>query len=261
MKIKGVILAGGSGSRLYPLTKTTNKHLLPVGGKPMLQHNIEKLTEAGIDEILIVTGGEHLGAIAEFCGSGEEFGCKFTYRVQDKAGGIAQALALAEGFIHEGEYMCVILGDNIFEDSLASAVRLYGGSVMHEEPKVSAKVMLKAVEDPERFGVAEIAIGQDDAQQNREQDFCGQPMYINGIEEKPKNPKSKYAVTGIYFYPYGVFDIIRYQRPSDRGELEITDVNNEYIKRRELVCGFWDGWWTDAGTPESYQRANQLVGW
>jgi len=261
MIIKGVILAGGSGSRLHPLTKTTNKHLLPVGGKPMLQHNIEKLSEAGLEEILIVTVGEHLGAIAEFCGSGKEFGCKFTYKVQDEAGGIAQALALAEGFINPGEYMCVILGDNIFEDSLKSAVVTYSGSVEHAEPKVSAKVMLKVVEDPGRFGVADIALGEDKDQQNRSQDFCGHTAYINGIEEKPENPKSKFAVTGIYFYPYSVFEIISYQRPSDRGEMEITDVNNEYIKRRELICGFWDGWWTDAGTPASYRKANELVDW
>lgn len=243
MKIKGVILAGGSGSRLYPLTKTTNKHLLPVGGKPMLQRCVEKLTEAGMEDIMIVTGGEHLGVIAEFFGSGKEFGCKFTYKVQDKAGGIAQALNLAEGFVSPGEHMCVILGDNIFEDSLKSSVERYLALNSHEGVP-SAMVMLKQVEDPERFGVAEFVDGG-----------------IVSILEKPENPKTDLAVTGVYFYPSDVFEIIGTLKPSDRGELEITDVNNEYIKQVRMATDTWDGWWTDAGTPESYKRANELVGW
>lgn len=243
MKIKGVILAGGSGSRLYPLTKVTNKHLLPVGGKPMLQHCVEKLTEAGIDEILIVTGGEHVGAIAEFCGGGRDFGCKFTYKVQDEAGGIAQALSLAEGFVNPGEHMCVLLGDNIFEDSLLPTVMSFRLACEQELPPASL-VMLKEVQDPERFGVAEV-----DEQK------------IVDIKEKPENPKSNLAVTGVYFYFSDVFDIIRMQKPSGRGEMEITDVNNEYIKREAMIYGIWDGWWTDAGTPESYRKANELVEW
>lgn len=243
MKIKGVILAGGTGSRLYPLTKTIQKHLLPVGGRCMLQHSVEKLTEAGINDILIVTGGEHLGAIAEFCGSGKEYGCHFTYKVQDEAGGIAQALSLADGFVHPGEHMCVILGDNIFEDSLAVAVKRYSLLQRLELPP-AAMVMLKEVEDPERFGVATI------------DGNC-----VVRIDEKPDNPDSNLIVTGIYFYHSSVFEIIGNLEPSGRGELEITDVNNEYIRRKAMVSDIWKGWWTDAGTPESYRKANELVGW
>jgi len=262
--MKGVILAGGKGTRMLPLTKVTNKHLLPVGGKPMLQHSIDKMVEASITEILIITGGEHLGAIAEFCGSGRDFGCEFTYRVQDETGGIAQALGLAEGFVREGEYMCVILGDNVFQDSLKEAVFKFEGAVKCDKYPPAAQIMLKSVEDPERFGVAEVKIGLGEEAKTittREEYRAGVPISVVGIEEKPENPKSNFAVTGVYFYFSDVFDIIGTLNPSHRGELEITDVNNEYIRRRAMTCGFWDGWWTDAGTPESYRKANKLVEW
>lgn len=245
--MKGIILAGGQGTRLMPLTKVTNKHLLPVGGKPMLQHCVDKLVEADITEIMIVTGGEHIGGIAEYCGSGQDFGCHFTYRVQDGAGGIAQALSLADGFIREGEHMCVILGDNIFEESLEKPVKLY--------PSFDgALVMTIEVDDPHRFGVAEIA---DVHYAHRTTALCD----VIDIQEKPNNPRSNLAVTGIYFYDYSVFDIIATLEPSSRGEFEITDVNNEYIRQGRLKSLSWNGWWTDAGTPNSYRKANELVDW
>ena len=231
--MKGVVLAGGTGSRLYPLTKVTNKHLLPVGNKPMIYFPIEKLTEAGIEEILIVTGTEHMGDVVNLLGSGKDFGCRFTYKVQDEAGGIAQALGLAENFA-AGAAMTVVLGDNIFETSLAEAINNYPGS--------GAQILIKGVEDPERYGVAELDGDQ-----------------ITGIEEKPENPKSDFAVTGIYMYDSTVFDLIKTLKPSRRGELEITDVNNYYIKRGEMKYSVMEGWWTDAGTPESYKLANRLA--
>ena len=204
--MKGVILAGGTGSRLFPLTKVTNKHLLPVGRKPMIFHPIEKMIEAGITEILIVTGIEHMGHVVGLLGSGKDFGCRFTYKVQDEAGGIAQALALAENFVH-GDSLCVILGDNIFEDSMVEFVKDYAvqGS--------GAKIILKEVPDPERFGVAELDGDR-----------------IVNIFEKPEKPVSNWIVTGIYFYDSDVFSIIRTLKPSERGEYEITDVNNHYIE-------------------------------
>ncbi|MCH8548454.1 MAG: NTP transferase domain-containing protein [Balneolaceae bacterium] len=231
--MKGIILAGGTGSRLYPLTKVTNKHLLPVGSKPMIFYPIEKLIATGIDEILIVTGTEHMGDVVTLLGSGREFGCRFTYKVQDEAGGIAQALGLAENFTGD-ESMTVILGDNIFLTDLAPSLDNYPGS--------GAQILIKEVHDPERFGVAEL---QDDR--------------IVGIEEKPEKPKSNYAVTGIYMFDAGVFDVIRKLKPSGRGELEITDVNNHYIQNGEMKYSIMDGWWTDAGTHESYRVANDLV--
>jgi len=233
-KLKGVILAGGTGSRLYPLTKVTNKHLLPVGRKPMIYHPIEKLTEAGIEEILIVTGVEHMGDIVNLLGSGRGFKCRFTYKVQDEAGGIAQALGLAESFIDD-DRMVVILGDNIFEDKLAPFVENYKGQ------KSGAKVLIKEVHDPQRFGVCEIKGGK-----------------VVSIEEKPKRPKSKFAVTGIYFYDAEVFDIARKLRPSGRGEMEITDVNKAYLGKGNLTYDILSGWWTDAGTFESLERASLL---
>jgi glucose-1-phosphate thymidylyltransferase len=236
--MKGVILAGGNGTRLLPMTKAVNKHLLPVGGKPMLQHCVEKMTKAGINDILIVTGGNHLGGIAEFLGSGKEFGCNVTYRVQDEAGGIAQALALAEGFANR-DSICVLLGDNIFKDSLGSLLSQYERSDCQ-----GAMVVLKPVPDPSRFGVA-CTLGATDK--------------VLKIVEKPKFPESSLAVTGIYFYDEQVFGIIRTCKPSDRGELEITDVNNAYIRLDQLHFTMLSGWWTDAGTPESYLRANDLV--
>lgn len=231
--MKGIVLAGGTGSRLYPLTKVTNKHLLPVGNKPMIYYPIEKLTEAGIKEILIVTGTEHMGDVVNLLGSGKDFGCRFTYKVQDEAGGIAQALGLAENFCGD-EPMTVILGDNIFETGLSKALENFNGS--------GAQILIKQVEDPERFGVAEL-----------------EGERIIGIEEKPDQPKSEFAVTGIYMYDSQVFDLIRNLKPSDRGELEITDVNNHYIENGTMKYSILDGWWTDAGTPESYKVANNLA--
>lgn len=231
--MKGVILAGGTGSRLYPLTKVTNKHLLPVGNKPMIYHPIEKLTEVGIEEILIVTGTEHMGDVVTLLGSGREFGCRFTYKVQDEAGGIAQALGLAENFAGD-EPVVVILGDNIFENSLEQAMSNYPGT--------GAQILIKEVNDPERYGVAELDGDK-----------------VISIEEKPETPKSPYAVTGIYFFDAKVFDCIKTLQPSGRGELEITDVNNFYIENGNMVSAKLDGWWTDAGTPDSLRIANKLV--
>lgn len=249
--MKGVILAGGNGTRLLPMTKSVNKHLLPVGGKPMLQHCIEKMTEAGIKDVLVVTGGEHLGGIAEFLGSGKEFKCNVTYRVQDEAGGIAQALALADGFIQHGDTMCVLLGDNIFESSLRPMIENYQANRANYE---GAMVVLNRVSDPQRFGVASMG---EVKRRNEKKDWT--QIGIVQIEEKPKHPKTNLVVTGIYFYDSSVFNIIRQQKPSGRGEMEITDVNNAYIKA--LSLGHWEmlGWWTDAGTHDSYQKANALV--
>ncbi len=235
MSLRGVVLAGGTGSRLRPLTKVTNKHLLPVGQKPMIYYPIEKLIGVGIEEILIVTGVEHMGDVVGLLGSGKEFGCRFTYKVQDEAGGIAQALGLAENFANR-QPLVVILGDNIFQ------AHLKGYAQRFAEQAGGARVLLKQVPDPERFGVAEIRDGK-----------------VLGIEEKPKRPKSNYAITGIYFYDSKVFEIVRTLRPSGRGELEITDVNNAYLQRGQLACDVMDGWWTDAGTFESLVRASELV--
>ncbi|MHC4175599.1 MAG: sugar phosphate nucleotidyltransferase, partial [Planctomycetota bacterium] len=224
MDLKGVILAGGTGSRLMPLTKVTNKHLLPVGQKPMIYYPIEKLTSIGIEEILIVTGLEHMGDVVSLLGSGGDFDCRFTYKVQDEAGGIAQALALAEDFAH-GHPLAVILGDNIFEGDLKE----YADKFISQ--KNGARLLLKQVQNPRRFGVAEVLDGK-----------------VISIEEKPKEPKSDYAVTGIYFYDASVFDVIRTLNPSARGELEISHVNNAYIAKGQLAYDILDGWWTDAGT-------------
>lgn len=231
--MKGIILAGGTGSRLYPLTKVTNKHLLPIGEKPMIYYPIERLLECGIEEILVVTGTEHMGDVVSLLGSGKDFGCRFTYKVQDEAGGIAQALSLAENFVGD-DSMIVILGDNIFRTSLQPAVNEY--------PKKGAQILIKEVPDPTRYGVPELKGDQ-----------------IIGIEEKPNNPKSNYCVTGIYFYDNEVFNIIRTLKPSARGELEITDVNNEYIRQSAMRYSVLDGWWTDAGTHASYRIANEYV--
>lgn len=235
MNLRGVVLAGGTGSRLMPLTKVTNKHLLGVGQKPMIYYPIEKLISVGIDEILIVTGLEHMGDVVNLLGSGKDFSCRFTYKVQDEAGGIAQALALAENFA-QGQPLAVILGDNIFKNSLKNYADKFTAQ------KTGARILLKQVPDPQRFGVAEISEGK-----------------VIGIEEKPKEPKSDYAVTGIYFYDAQVFEIIRALKPSDRGELEITHANYAYIERGQLSYDILEGWWTDAGTFESLCRANELV--
>ncbi len=235
-ELRGVVLAGGTGSRLYPLTKVTNKHLLPVGREPMIFHPVRRLVEAGITEILIVTGTEHMGDVVGLLGSGKEFGCEFTYRVQDEAGGIAQALGLARRFGRGGR-LAVILGDNIFEASIAGFAAAY-----RRQPS-GAKILLQEVHDPGRYGVA-VTEG------NR----------VVRIVEKPKDPPSRMAVTGIYFYDQSVHEIITALRPSGRGELEITDVNNAYIARGDLTFDVLPGWWTDAGTFESLKHANDLVG-
>ena len=233
--IKGIILAGGTGSRLWPLTKVTNKHLLAVGQKPMIYYPVEKLVSAGIDEILIVTGVDHMGDVVNLLGSGKDFNCRFTYKVQDAAGGIAQALALAANFAADSG-IAVILGDNIFEASLKPYLKKFTAQ------KTGARVLLKKVAHPQRFGVAEIADGK-----------------VSKIVEKPKKPKTNYAVTGIYFYDNSVFKIIKTLKPSGRGELEITDVNNSYINGRQMEYDMLTGWWTDAGTFESLAKANDLV--
>lgn len=235
MDIKGIVLAGGTGSRLMPLTKVTNKHLLPVGQKPMIYYPIEKLTSIGIEEILIVTGVEHMGDVVSLLGSGRNFGCRFTYKVQDEAGGIAQALALAENFSNNGK-LAVILGDNIFQVNLKN----YAEKFVNQP--AGARILLKQVPHPQRFGVAELSGDK-----------------IVSIEEKPQSPKSDYAVTGIYFYDSSVFDIIHTLEPSARGEYEITHVNDVYIRKGQLEYDILEGWWTDAGTFESLIIANALV--
>jgi glucose-1-phosphate thymidylyltransferase len=234
-EMKGIILAGGTGSRLFPLTKVTNKHLLPVGKYPMIYHAIYKLLEADIREILIVTGKEHMGDVVNLLGSGHEFGAEFTYKVQDQAGGIAQALGLAQTFVG-GDKMVVILGDNVFSDSIVPFVKNF------EQQKSGAKILIQEVHDPKRYGVPELSGDR-----------------IVSIEEKPTEPKSSYAVTGIYMYDARVFDIIKTLKPSARGELEITDVNNAYIASGELTYDVLQGWWTDAGTHASLARANELA--
>lgn len=233
--MKGIILAGGTGSRLYPLTKVTNKHLLPVGKYPMIFHVVKKLKQADIEDILIVTGKEHMGEVVNLLGSGSDMGVCFTYKVQDEAGGIAQALDLAEQFIGDDK-MVVILGDNVFEDDISSYVDNF------REQQSGAKILLQEVHDPQRYGVAEL-----------------HGDIIVSIEEKPQAPKSNFAVTGIYMYDHTVFDIVKTLKPSGRGELEITDVNNAYIARKELTYDVLQGWWTDAGTHASLARANELA--
>jgi glucose-1-phosphate thymidylyltransferase len=232
--MKGIVLAGGTGSRLKPLTNVTNKHLLPVGKYPMIFYPIYRLKQAEITEILIVTGREHMGDVMELLGSGSEYGVDFIFKVQDTAGGIAQALGLAEHFVN-GERCIVILGDNIFQDDITP----YINSFVKQE--IGAKILLKEVSAPQRFGVAELKDGN-----------------IVSIEEKPQNSKSNFAVTGVYMYDSNVFKIVKILKPSARGELEITDINNAYIKRGELTYDILKGWWTDAGTPESLFQANEL---
>jgi glucose-1-phosphate thymidylyltransferase len=234
--MKGVILAGGLGTRLSPLTKITNKHLLPVYDKPMIYYPITTLINAGIEDILIVTGGNDAGDFLRLIGNGKEFGLKhINYTYQEGQGGIADALNLAEFFADE-ESICVVLGDNIIQKNIRGAVEAF------QRQKRGAKIMVKEVPDPQRFGVPELDGDR-----------------VMRIEEKPKAPRSKFAVIGIYMYDNTVFDIIKTLKPSDRGELEITDVNNTYIERGEMTCEILDGWWTDAGTFESLLRASQLV--
>ncbi len=234
--MKGVILAGGTGSRLFPLTKITNKHLLPVFDRPMIFYPLECLVKAGIEDILIVTGGQHAGDFLKLLGNGKEFGLKhINYTYQEGEGGIAEALSLAEYF-SGGDKICVVLGDNLIERNIGQAVEDF------ERQPSGAKILLKKVPDPERFGVP---VFEEDR--------------IVRIEEKPKQPKSSYAVTGIYFYDTRVFDIIKTLKPSERGELEITDVNNWYIERGEMTWHELEGWWTDAGTFRSLLKASNLV--
>lgn len=233
--MKGIILAGGTGSRLYPLTKVTNKHLLPVGRYPMIDHLIAKLKCADITQIMVVTGKEHMGAVVNLLGSGYEYGVEFTYRIQDQPGGIAQALGLCEQFV--GNDKCVvILGDNIFYDDISTFIKNF------EKKDKGAKILIQKVHDPERYGVAELDGDR-----------------IVGIEEKPKKPKSNYCVTGIYMYDNRVFNVIKTLKPSNRGELEITDVNNWYINDGTLTYDILENWWTDAGTFSSLAKANELA--
>jgi glucose-1-phosphate thymidylyltransferase len=234
--MKGVVLAGGLGTRLNPLTKVTNKHLLPVYDRPMIYYPIETLVNAGIEEIMLVTGGSNAGDFLKLLGNGKEFGLKhLNYTYQQGEGGIADALRLAEHFA-DGEQICVVLGDNIIEGNIAAAARAF------LEQKVGAKILLKEVADPQRFGVPVLEGKQ-----------------VVRIEEKPKEPASHYAVTGIYFYDAQVFQIINTLKPSGRGEMEITDVNNAYIQAGQLTWNVLEGWWTDAGTIQSLFLANQLV--
>jgi glucose-1-phosphate thymidylyltransferase len=234
--MKGIILAGGLGTRMYPLTKITNKHLLPVYDKPMIYYPLQTLVNAGIEDILLVTGGNYAGDFLRLLGNGHEFGLKhINYTYQEGEGGIAAALSLAE-FFADKDKICVILGDNVIEKNIRKAVEVF------DRQKEGAMIMLKEVPDPQRFGVPALKGDR-----------------IIKIEEKPQAPQSPYAVTGIYMYDNRVFDIIKTLKPSGRGELEITDVNNAYIERDQLTWKILDGWWTDAGTFESLLRASQLV--
>ncbi|MBN2244157.1 MAG: NTP transferase domain-containing protein [Acidobacteria bacterium] len=234
--MKGIVLAGGLGTRLHPLTKITNKHLLPVYNKPMIYYPIEKMVGAGIRDILIVTGGKNAGDFLRLLGNGKEFGLDhINYTYQEGEGGIAAALTLAE-FFADGKPVCVILGDNIFEQSISGYLENF------KKQGSGARIVLKEVPDPQRFGVPEIRGDR-----------------IVRIVEKPRNPPSGYAVTGIYMYDAEVFEFIKTLKPSDRGELEITDVNNRYIEKGRMRFDIMQGWWTDAGTFESLHRASNLV--
>jgi glucose-1-phosphate thymidylyltransferase len=233
--MRGIILAGGKGTRLYPLTKVTNKHLLPVGKEPMIYNPIKQFVSAGIREILIITSTEHMGDIVNLLGSGEQFGADFTYKVQGTAGGIAHALRLGESFADAGR-IAVALADNI----AVKSIKLYVDNFRTQ--KTGARVLLKEVSDPTRYGIAAL-----------------DERKIIEIEEKPGSPKTNFAVIGYYMYDERVFDFIRQQKISERGELEITGVNNEYIKRGEMEYDILEGDWTDAGTFESLQIANQML--
>ncbi len=234
--VKGIILAGGLGSRLRPLTKVTNKHLLPIYDRPMIYYPLQTLCDAGIREIMIVTGGNNAGDFLKLLGNGREFGLPhIAYTYQEGEGGIADALKLCEHFA-AGDSVVVMLGDNIIQSSILPHVERF------ERQRSGCRLLLKEVDDPERFGVAE---------------FSGER--IVAIEEKPKVPKSRFAVTGIYMYDNRVFDFARDLKPSARGELEITDVNNAYVAGGDCYYDVLDGWWTDAGQFESLYRATQLV--
>ena len=233
--LKGVVLAGGTGSRLFPLTKVTNKHLLPVGRYPMIYHPLMRMKRASIEQVAIVTSPEHMGDVVNLLGSGRTFGLDLTYRVQDEPGGIAQAIGLCENFVGDDLFL-VILGDNVLADDLAEDADLYrkqGGG---------ARILLKEVHDPERYGVPRFEDGR-----------------IVEIIEKPADPPSNYSVTGIYFYDKRVFDFIRNLEPSRRGEFEVSDVNTAYVSVGELTYGILEGWWGDAGTLEGWHEANDLA--
>ena len=234
--MKGIVLAGGKGTRLYPLTKVTNKHLLPVGKEPMIFNPIKQLVSAGIKDILVVTSTEHMGDMVNLLGSGKQFGVDFTYKVQESAGGIAQALGLAEDFAGSGKII-VILGDNVFQQNLKRAVNNF------KKQKSGAKIFLSRVKNPQAYGIAQIVKNK-----------------IVGIEEKPKNPKNNLAVVGVYFYDNQVFKIIKTLKPSARGELEITDVNNYYVRNKSMRYEILRGWWGDCGESfNSLLQASQLV--
>ena len=234
--MKGIVLAGGTGSRLYPLTKITNKHLLPIFDKPMIYYPIQTLVKAGIKDLLIVTGGRNSGDFLRLLANGKEFGLKhINYTYQEGEGGIADALALAQHFA-DGQKICVVLGDNIIVRDIRGAAEKF------QAQESGAHILLKEVNDAERFGVADVSGGK-----------------VVGIEEKPTHPKSNLAVTGVYMYDATVFDKIHTLVPSHRGELEITDVNNAYIREGNMTFSYLEGWWTDAGTFDSLLRAANLV--
>ena len=230
--MKGVILAGGNGRRLNPITNVTNKHLLPVYNQPMIFYPLQTLLNAGIKDIVIVTGTEHAGGFLRLLGSGRDFGARFTFEIQEEAGGIAQALGLAEHVVGD-DSVAVILGDNIYEDDFYGTISAF---------EMGAHIFLKDVPDAHRFGVAEL---------NEDR--------VVGIEEKPEHPKTDYAVTGFYIYDNTVFDVIKTLEPSGRGELEITDVNNHYIRNNQMRYSLVGGKWTDAGTFESLFAANSIA--
>jgi len=235
IKTKGIILAGGMGTRLYPLTKVTNKHLLPVGGEPMIYHPIQRLVESGIDDIMIVTGVEHCGGIMSLLGSGKEYGCSFTYKVQDEPDGIAGALRLCKNFV--GDSSCVVLlGDNIFKENLSPHIDKFSSG------KDDCMLFFKHVSDPKRYGIGA---------------FSENKLVL--LEEKPEKPESNLACVGIYFYTNKVFDIIENITPSDRGEYEITAVNNIFIERKSCDYAVLKDRWADAGTMESYHSTNSMV--
>ncbi|MEM6646221.1 MAG: sugar phosphate nucleotidyltransferase [Bacteroidota bacterium] len=238
-RLKGVVLAGGTGSRLYPLTKVTNKHLLPVGRYPMIYHPLARMRRAGIEEVAVVTSPGHMGDVVNLLGSGRAFGLDLTYRVQDEPGGIAQAMGLCEQFVGESAFM-VILGDNILAEDLGDEVIAYQEQLRRAGG--GARVLLKEVPDPERYGVPRMENGR-----------------IAEIIEKPSDPPSNYSVTGIYFYDQTVFDIIRALEPSRRGEYEVSDVSNAYIQAGRMTHGVLNAWWGDAGTLEGWHEANDLA--
>lgn len=238
-QIKGIVLAGGTGSRLYPLTKVTNKHLLPVGRYPMIFHPLMRMRRAGLEQVAIVTSPEHMGDVVNLLGSGREMGLDLTYRVQDEPGGIAQAIGLCENFVGDSPFL-VILGDNILADDLGVEVEQFRTQIKQEGG--GARILLKEVPDPERYGVARFEDGK-----------------IVEIIEKPSNPPSNYSVTGIYFYDSSVFGYIRALEPSRRGEYEVSDVSTAYVRAGRLSHGILKGWWGDAGTLEGWHEANELA--